>query len=89
MGELCYRVLFDIDVKGGEVFFATDDKQPMITSATRIHNFKVSINAKEGYYWNYYRYCDHMETYQIVMWLSLMETHKFQAYDPIARRTDK
>ena len=27
-----------------------------------------------------------METDQIVMWLSLMATHKFQAYDPIERK---
>ena len=38
---------------------------------------------------NYDRYCDHMEIDQIVMQLSFMETHKFQAYDPTTRRIDK
>ena len=71
-----YRVFFEIDVKGGEGSVATDDKQSVITSATYIHNLKVSINAKGGESWHYDRYCDHMETYHIVMWLSLVETHK-------------
>ena len=61
----------------------------MITSATCIQNLKVAINAKGGDYWHYDRYCDHMETYQIVMWFSLMETYKFQTYDTTIRREDK
>ena len=86
---MCYRFFFDIDVKEGEVFVATDDKQLVITSATCIQNLKVAINAKGGDYWHYDRYCDHMETYQIAMWLSLMETHNFQAYDQMTKTTDK
>ena len=72
---MCYRIFFDIDVKGGEVIFATDDKKSVFTSTTCIQNLKVAINANGGDCWNYYRYCDHMEIDQIVMWLSLMETH--------------
>ena len=64
---MCYRDFFDIDVKGGEVFVATDDKQSVITSATCIQNLKVSINAKGGDRWHYDRYCNHMEIDQIVM----------------------
>ena len=75
---MCYRVLFDIDVKGGEDFVATHDEQSMITGAACIQNLKVSINAKRGDYWNYDRYCNHMKIDQIVMGLSLMETHSYK-----------
>ena len=74
--ELWYRFFFDIDVKEGEVLFATDDKELVITSTTCIHNLKVVVNAKGGDCWNYDRYCNHMETDHIVIWLSLMAKHR-------------
>ena len=64
---MCYRFLFDIDVKGREAIFATYDKQSVITGTTCIQKLKVLINAKGGDWWNYDRFYDHIETNQIVM----------------------
>ena len=64
---MLYRVFFDIDVKWGEVFVSTDDKQSVITSATCIHNLKFSMNGKGGDCWNYDWYCDDPDK-QIRLW---------------------